>query len=144
VHLLSNGVTAERHDTLIDMVGRQVPCCSGWWTTCSTSPASRRTDRAEEGAHRPLGLSANGERGGPLAVAGRGQELVLRLPAGHVRFMADGVRLEQIVSNLLSNASKYTQVGGTIELAGAKEGSDVSFDARQRPGHPAGHAADDL
>ena len=39
--------------------------------------------------------------------------------------MADGVRLEQIVANLLNNASKYTERGGRIELSGAREASEV-------------------
>src|SRR5262249_33675880 len=58
-------------------------------------------------------------------VASRKQELLLRLPAESVQFMADGTRLDQIVGNLLSNASKYTGTGGRIELSGAKEGSEV-------------------
>jgi len=55
----------------------------------------------------------------------RRQELLVRLPAESVQFMADPVRLDQIVGNLLSNASKYTASGGRIELSGATEGSDV-------------------
>jgi PAS domain S-box-containing protein len=55
----------------------------------------------------------------------RHQELRLRLPPEPVRFMADGARLDQIVGNLLTNASKYTGRGGRIELSGAHEGSDV-------------------
>jgi CheY-like chemotaxis protein len=55
----------------------------------------------------------------------RNQELRLRLPSEPVRFTADGARLDQIVGNLLTNASKYTRVGGRIELSGAHEGSDV-------------------
>lgn len=55
----------------------------------------------------------------------RGQQMILRLPAETVLFMADGIRLEQIIHNLLNNASRYTHRGGTIELSGAKEGSDV-------------------
>jgi nitrogen-specific signal transduction histidine kinase len=58
-------------------------------------------------------------------VADRRQELLLRLPAEAVQFMADGTRLDQIVGNLLSNASKYTAQGGRIELSGAREGSDI-------------------
>jgi PAS domain S-box-containing protein len=58
-------------------------------------------------------------------VAGRHQELVLRLPSEPVRFMADSARLEQIVGNLLTNASKYTGPGGRIELSGVHEGADV-------------------
>jgi signal transduction histidine kinase len=58
-------------------------------------------------------------------IAERKQELLLRLPAEAVQFMADGTRLDQIVGNLLSNASKYTAQRGSIELSGAREGSDV-------------------
>jgi CheY-like chemotaxis protein len=53
-------------------------------------------------------------------VDGRRQELVLRQPAESVQFMADGVRLDQILGNLLTNASKYTQPGGRIELSGER------------------------
>ena len=59
------------------------------------------------------------------AVAGREQKMVVRLPRGHVLFMADGVRMKQIAANLLDNASKYTGRGGRIELSGAREGSEV-------------------
>jgi len=58
-------------------------------------------------------------------VASRGQELLLRLPSESVHFMADGARLDQIIGNLLANASKYTGPGGRIELSGTKEGADV-------------------
>ena len=58
-------------------------------------------------------------------VAPRNQELLLRLPPGSVWFMADSTRLDQIVGNLLSNASKYTPPGGRIELSGAQVGPDV-------------------
>lgn len=44
-------------------------------------------------------------------------KLVLRLPAHPVRVRADAVRLAQVLSNLLSNAAKYTDPGGTITLA---------------------------
>jgi len=58
-------------------------------------------------------------------VAERRQELLLRLPAEPVQFVADGTRLDQIVGNLLTNASKYTGQGGRIELSGARDGPDV-------------------
>jgi signal transduction histidine kinase len=58
-------------------------------------------------------------------VASRHQELVLHLPVEWVQFAADGTRLDQIVGNLLANASKYTPQGGRIELSGAIEASEV-------------------
>jgi two-component system CheB/CheR fusion protein len=58
-------------------------------------------------------------------IVSRRQELVLRLPSESVVFMADRMRLEQIASNLLSNASKYSGPGCRIEFSGAREGSAV-------------------
>ena len=57
----------------------------------------------------------------------RGQELILRLPSEVVTFKADEARVEQVVINLLNNASKYTAKGGRIELSGAREDSEVVF-----------------
>ncbi|HEX7795276.1 MAG TPA: PAS domain S-box protein, partial [Vicinamibacterales bacterium] len=42
-------------------------------------------------------------------VTTRHQELVVRSPSESVSFMADSARLDQIVGNLLTNASKYTR-----------------------------------
>ncbi|MBQ5965928.1 sensor histidine kinase KdpD, partial [Massilia sp. ZL223] len=47
----------------------------------------------------------------------RGQRLELRLPPEPVAVDGDPVRLTQVFTNLLSNASKYTQDGGWIRLA---------------------------
>ena len=46
----------------------------------------------------------------------RGQALVVDLAAADVVLHADQTRLAQVFSNLLNNASKYTQEGGRIEL----------------------------
>jgi two-component system CheB/CheR fusion protein len=46
----------------------------------------------------------------------REQSLQLTLPAQPLHVDADPVRLEEIVGNLLNNASKYTQPGGHIRL----------------------------
>ncbi|HET7213103.1 MAG TPA: hybrid sensor histidine kinase/response regulator, partial [Terriglobia bacterium] len=58
-------------------------------------------------------------------IAERRQKLSVRLPSKPVQFMADRIRLAQIVANLLGNASKYTGTGGRIELSGAVEGSHI-------------------
>lgn len=46
----------------------------------------------------------------------RGHRLEKRLPSHAVSCVGDGVRLTQVVTNLLSNAAKYTPHGGTIEV----------------------------
>src|SRR5205814_219235 len=58
-------------------------------------------------------------------IANRRQDFFIRLPSESVLFTADRLRLEQIVGNLLSNASKYTRPGGRIELSGSREGAEV-------------------
>ena len=54
----------------------------------------------------------------------RGHALVIELPARMPTVDADAVRLAQVLSNLLTNAAKYTDQGGRIELrAEVEEGS---------------------
>ena len=52
------------------------------------------------------------------ASSARQQTLDVALPAEHMPVHADPARLEQVVSNLMSNAVKYTAEGGTIVLRG--------------------------
>ncbi|KND47483.1 MAG: two-component system, NarL family, sensor histidine kinase EvgS [Parcubacteria bacterium C7867-004] len=51
----------------------------------------------------------------------RRHTLTVSLPEGAVSFEADPIRLEQIIVNLLNNAAKYTEPGGTITLAASIE-----------------------
>jgi signal transduction histidine kinase/ActR/RegA family two-component response regulator len=51
--------------------------------------------------------------------------LSLDLPKQSVRLEADPVRLAQVFSNLLINAAKYTDAGGSIELRATRAGSGV-------------------
>jgi PAS domain S-box-containing protein len=67
--------------------------------------------RAVEGA-RPL-------------IESRAHELTLDLPREPIRLEADATRLEQIVSNLLDNAAKYTMPGGRIWVSAAREGEEA-------------------
>jgi PAS domain S-box-containing protein len=49
--------------------------------------------------------------------------LSLELPPGPLVIDADPVRMAQVISNLLNNAAKYTQEGGTIRVTASQEGS---------------------
>ena len=51
--------------------------------------------------------------------------LNLSLPSEPIWLFADAARLEQVVVNLLTNAAKYTEEGGTIELSIAQEGDEA-------------------
>ncbi len=54
-----------------------------------------------------------------------GHVVRLALPEEPLWLDADPTRLAQVVSNLLTNAAKYTPQGGRIELAAASEGREV-------------------
>ena len=56
--------------------------------------------------------------------------LEISLPSETLIFEADPVRLEQIVSNLLNNAAKYTNPGGRICLAAYRESDSVVISVR--------------
>ena len=60
----------------------------------------------------------------PLMTA-KQHDLRIELPPGPLRTLADPVRLEQVVCNILTNAAKYTDDQGTITFTAGKEGSSV-------------------
>jgi CheY-like chemotaxis protein len=47
----------------------------------------------------------------------RGHELVIDLPDAPMHVQGDAVRLTQVLANLLTNAAKYTDEGGRVQLA---------------------------
>jgi PAS domain S-box-containing protein len=53
----------------------------------------------------------------------KSHEFIVTLPAAVVTLDADPMRLSQVVSNLLTNAAKYTDAGGHITLSGRVEGN---------------------
>ena len=55
----------------------------------------------------------------------RRHRLEVSLPRAPLRLNADAARLEQILSNLLSNAAKYSEPGGRIELRAWAEGAEA-------------------
>jgi signal transduction histidine kinase len=64
---------------------------------------------------------------GPLLTE-RGHRLTLSLPGEAMNMVADALRVQQIIVNLLSNAAKYTAVGGRIGLAVEAAGSFVRIE----------------
>jgi two-component system CheB/CheR fusion protein len=71
----------------------------------------------------------------------RDQELSLRLPENSVPVFGDPVRLEQVVSNLLSNAAKYTDPGGEIAVSVTRVEDEATITVRD---NGIGIAADKL
>ncbi len=59
------------------------------------------------------------------SIDGRGLKLELAIPAEMVVVEADPTRLEQVLWNLLSNAAKYSDPGGTIRLSAARDCGDA-------------------
>jgi PAS domain S-box-containing protein len=60
----------------------------------------------------------------------RRHRLELAVPVDGLLVDADEVRLVQVVSNLLTNAARYTQPGGRVEVAAAREGPEVVIRVR--------------
>ncbi len=60
-----------------------------------------------------------------LAMNRRQQRFVFDAPAEQIEVVGDPVRLAQVISNLLNNASKYTPDGGEINLVMKVEGGKV-------------------
>ncbi|MDQ2736087.1 MAG: cell wall metabolism sensor histidine kinase WalK, partial [Pseudomonadota bacterium] len=58
-------------------------------------------------------------------VKDRSQQFTFELPALPLYVDGDAVRLAQVFSNLLQNASKYTQSGGSITLRTERKGESV-------------------
>ena len=126
--LISGGVTDEERVSLNGMVDRQVKLMQR--LVDDLLDLSRFTHGYIQLKMEPIDLAQFLQHVAEVTqstTGERGQEMIVRLPDEVVRFMADEARLEQIAINILSNASKYTAQGGTIELSGTREGSEVVF-----------------
>jgi PAS domain S-box-containing protein len=64
------------------------------------------------------------------ALESAGHALDLELPGEPVWMEGDPVRLAQVVANLLNNAVKYTDAGGTITIAASSDGQWISLTVR--------------
>jgi signal transduction histidine kinase len=60
----------------------------------------------------------------------RGHELTVTMPPGPVALDADPARLAQVLSNLLTNAAKYTAPGGRVQLCVLPRPTDVLITVR--------------
>ena len=57
-------------------------------------------------------------------------QLVVSVPETPIELYADPVRLDQIISNLLNNAAKYTERGGVIRLIAKTRGQELAIKIR--------------
>jgi signal transduction histidine kinase/ActR/RegA family two-component response regulator len=60
----------------------------------------------------------------------RGVRLIVADTPAAIRVEADPARLEQVFVNLLSNAAKYTEAGGRIDLTTERQGDEVAVHVR--------------
>src|SRR5207244_4375098 len=60
----------------------------------------------------------------PFIEAGR-HEVTIRLPAEPLWVEGDPARLEQVVTNLLNNAAKYTASGGCLGVTAQREAEEA-------------------
>jgi PAS domain S-box-containing protein len=60
----------------------------------------------------------------------RAHKLTVSLPASDVKVEVDPMRLEQVIVNVISNAAKYTEPGGRIDIAAEAENGEVVLRVR--------------
>ena len=107
-------------------------------------------DRMESGrvVLHPVPVDVNGLVREALAASratGRGHEVLVELDPAVPPVRGDADRLTQVVTNLLSNAFKYSSDGGCITVGTWAEGELVRVRvADQGDGHPTRGAGDDL
>ena len=59
------------------------------------------------------------------AIESRRHDLTLRIPEQPLAMTIDPTRISQVISNLLTNAAKYTPVGGRIDVSAHRDGEHV-------------------
>ncbi|MBE7201822.1 MAG: PAS domain S-box protein, partial [Parafilimonas terrae] len=96
---------------------------------------SRITQGKIELRRRTVELTAITRKAAELAqpqVDEKRHELAVSAPDAPVAFVADPTRVEQMISNLLTNAAKYSEPGRAIHLSAGVEGAEVVFRVRDQ------------
>jgi len=63
-------------------------------------------------------------------VSSRGQSLTLNLPPRLPNIIADSLRIEQVLVNLLSNAAKFTPQGGSISVSADEQNGYIVIEVQ--------------
>ena len=94
-------------------------------TRISTGAVVLRLERCEAGEIVRRAVD------GPIpGLADRGHRISVSIPPGPIWLEADPGRIEQVVTNLLVNAAKYTDAGGRIEVSVTREGAQMVLRVR--------------
>lgn len=124
--LKSPGLDPARHDWAVGVIERQSSTMAQLLE--DLLDISRISSGRIELDRRPLRLAeviaAAVETARPL-IEQRHHQLTVRLPGRPVTLEADPLRLGQVFANLLTNAAKYTDPGGHIDVHATIEGAEV-------------------
>ena len=132
LHMLrSNGVEPERGKALLETMDRQVAQMTR--LVEDLLDISRITRGAIELRRETLDMTAEVRHALESchgALEAGGHEVVVDLPAEAVYVVADRVRVQQILENVILNAVKYTDAGGRIEVGVCAELSEAVIRVR--------------
>ena len=99
-------------------------------TTCWSRPHHRRQDQLRKELIDAAPVVRHAIEAVKPIVDERKHELLLSFTSTDLKLEADSTRLEQMLVNLLTNAAKYTPIGGRIQLIVGVEGKDMVFRVR--------------
>lgn len=123
------GLSPERQGWAVDVISRQISHMSRLLD--DLLDAARISHGKLALQRRPVELHAVVRSAVEIVhvmIEERGQSLAVDLPPGDVTLQADPVRLAQVLSNLLVNASKYSDQGTRIDLRASVEGDELRID----------------
>ncbi len=132
VHIMRlKGDDPELREKMRDVVEQQVRCMAR--LVDDLLDVSRITRGKITLRHEPVSLSGLIHRSLETVrphLAAKHHDLRVSLPDDPVRIWADPVRLEQVLNNLLTNAVKYTDSGGLIEVEAEAAAEEVIIRVR--------------